>query len=228
MKNKKWEVIHEIYARMERLYGKSLCLPEEFLFEGSLFQKKSTGEENEPRKEFSIEDIIEVRADLRNQLDILKIVLSDLHNERETYMILFPVVAHIDEIIQNNVLSTVEMSWPPLQKELFQIENAGEVFYEILEDIINKNQTPNSIYEVYYFCLHYGFRGRYENNPAKIIDYMNLLREKLKVNEEIDISTDAESIGQVKKIIRPHWYYLSALGVFLLVYILLYIVAKNI
>lgn len=228
MKNKKWELIHELYVRIEQLCGQSLYQPEELLLGGVPPQKKTAGEENQPQKEYSIEDMIELRADLRNQLDFLKVALSDVHNERDTYMILFPIVAQIDEIIQNNILSPVDVSWPLLQKELFQVENAGEVFYEILEDVLNKPQTPTSIYEVYYFCLRYGFRGRYENNPVKIVDYINRLREKLEVHGGKDIPLEAESTGQIKKIIRPYWYYLIAAGVFFLVFLMLFLVAGNI
>ncbi len=228
MKNKKWELIHELYVRMEQLSGKSLYQPEELLFGGASPQKKTAGEENQPRKEYSIENMIALRAELRNQLDFLKVSLSDVHNERDTYMILFPIVAQIDEIIQNNILNPVDVSWPLLQKELYQIENAGEVFYEILEDILNKPQTPTSIYEVYYFCLRYGFRGRYENNPAKIVDYINRLREKLDVHGGNDIHLEVESTGQIKTIIRPYWYYLIAAGVFFLVFLMLFLVAENI
>jgi len=214
---------------MERLCGKSLYQPEELLLGGvESPQKKTSRDENEPQKEYSIENIIELRAELRNQLDFLKVALLDMHNERDTYIMLFPIVAQIDEIIQNNILSSVDVSWPLLQKELFQIENAGEVFYEILEDILNKPQTPTAIYEVYYFCLRYGFRGRHENNPAKIVDYISRLREKLEVHGEKDIPLETESTGQVKKITRPYWYYLIAAGVFILAFLMLFLVAENI
>jgi type IV/VI secretion system ImpK/VasF family protein len=228
LKNKNWELIHELYVRMERLCGKSLYQPAELLLGGKSPQKDTSMEEREPQKEYSIEDMIALRAELRNQLDFLKVAMSDMHSERDTYMMLFPIVAQIDEIIQNNILSPVNVSWPLLQKELFQIENAGEVFYEILEDLLNKPQTPTSIYEVYYFCLRYGFRGRYEKHPAKIVDYINLLREKLEVNGKKDIPLETESIGQVKRIIRPYWYYLIAAGLVLLVYLILVLVAENI
>lgn len=227
MKNKKWELIHELYVRMEQLCGKSLYQPEELLG-GASPQKETSPEENEPQKEYSIEDMVAMRAELRNQLDFLKVALSDMHNERDTYIMLFPIVAQIDEIIQSNVLSSVDVNWPLLQKELFQIENAGEVFYEILDDIINKPQTPTSIYEVYYFCLRYGFRGRYENNPAKIVDYIKRLKDKLEVHGVKDIPLEAESTGQVKKIIRPYWYYLIAAGVFLLVFLVLFLIAGSV
>lgn len=227
MKNKKWELIHELYARMERLCGKSLYQPEELLYGGAPQQNDVSPGENESQHEYSIEDMIALRAELRNQLDFLKVALNGMHSEHDTYMILFPIVAQIDEIIQNNILNSINLNWPLLQKELFQIENAGEVFYEILDDILNKPQTPTSVYEVYYFCLRYGFRGRHESNPAKIVDYIQRLREKIEEHGENGIPLETDSIGQIKKIIRPYWYYLIATGVFLFVYLILLIVADK-
>ena len=130
LKNKKWELIHELYVRLELLCGKSLYESEELRGDATPRGKKIQ-EENESPQEYSIEDMIAMRTELRNQLDFLKAALSDLHNERDTYMMLFPIVAQIDEIIQNNVLSSVDVSWPLLQKELFQIENARGVLRHI-------------------------------------------------------------------------------------------------
>ena len=79
-----------------------------------------------------------MRAELRNQLDFLKATIAEHYSERDTYMVLFAIVAQIDELIQTNFLQTMNISWPLLQKELFQIDNAGEVFYEILDDILPK------------------------------------------------------------------------------------------
>lgn len=226
MKNRKWELIHELYIRMERLCGKSLCRPEELLYGDT--QKKSSDAEDTTERAYTIDEMIILRAELRNQLDFLKVELTGAYSERDAYMILFPIVAQIDEIIQNNILRSISVSWPLLQSELFKIENAGEVFYEILDDILNKPQTPGAVYEVYYFCLRYGFRGRYESNPAKIVDYIKRLREKLEMPEENDIPMETEQVGQVRKIIRPYWYYLIAAGVFFLVYLSLVLVADKI
>lgn len=227
LKNKKWELIHELYLRLELLCGKCLYESEEMRGDATPRGEKIQGK-NESPQEYSIEDMIAMRTELRNQLDFLKAALSDLHNERDTYMMLFPIVAQIDEIIQNNVLSSVDASWPLLQKELFQIENAGEVFYDILEDVLNKPQTSTAVYEVYYFCLRCGFRGRYENNPAKISDYISRLGEKLEVHGAKDIPLETESTGQIKKIIRPYWYYLIAGGVSFLVFLVLFLIAGSV
>jgi type IV/VI secretion system ImpK/VasF family protein len=229
LENKMWEQIHELYMRMERFCGKSLYLPEELLYGNAVVQKNGDDVSREAEREYSLEDMIALRAELRNQLDFLKVELNGVFNERDIYMILFPLVAQIDEIIQNNILRTINVHWPLLQSELFQIENAGDVFYEILDNILNKPQTPGAVYEMYYFCLRYGFRGRYATNPAKIVDYIKHLREKLEMPEKgKDILIESESSGQVRKVIRPHWYYLIAAGVFLFVYLGLILIADKI
>ena len=177
MKNRQWEAIHEVYTRMEKLCGKNLYIPEESLYAGA---GEKQNRKDMARDDESVivtpDDMIRIRAELRTQLDFLKATLAEQYSERDTYTVLFAVVAQIDELIQTNFLRTLNLSWPLLQKELFQIDNAGEVFYEILDDILPKPQTNTFIYEVYFFCLRYGFRGRYENNPVKITEYLKNCR----------------------------------------------------
>lgn len=227
MKNKKWEVIHELYTRMERLYGKSLYQSEETLYgSGAEHQDQSAAQGEVSAREYSLDDMIEFRAELRNQLDYLKATFLEEHPERDTYMILFAIVAHIDEIVQNKILRAMNVSWPLLQKELFQIENAGEVYYEVLDGILQKPQTDPFIYEVYYFCLRYGFRGRYENKPASVVEYIKKLKDKLQLEEGRTLQLDKEATGHIKKIRSPHWYYVIGAGIVAATYIILVIVAK--
>ncbi|OPY12637.1 MAG: hypothetical protein A4E66_01074 [Syntrophus sp. PtaB.Bin001] len=226
MKNKSWEAIHEIYTRMEKLCGKSLYLPEESLYAAREGQQE--GEERQPDtgEVYSIDDIVRIRAELRNQLDFLKATLAEQYSERDTYMVLFAIVAQIDELIQTNFLRTLNTAWPLLQKELFQIEDAGEVFYEILDDILAKPQTPTFVYEVYYFCMRYGFRGRYENNPVKVMEYLKKLQAKLK-QDEIDLPpAQVEEMVKLKHFSSPYWNYLVTAGVLVVAYFLFVILGK--
>jgi type IV/VI secretion system ImpK/VasF family protein len=227
MKNKQWEAIHEIYTRMERLCGRSLYISEESLYTG-------TGErpENEDIQTgvgvevYSSDDIVNIRAELRTQLDFLKSTLTEQYSERDTYIILFAIVAQIDEVIQTNFLRAMNLSWPLLQKELFQIDNAGEVYYEILDDILPKPQTHAFIYEVYYFCLHYGFRGRYENNPVKITEYLKKLQARLK-QVEINIApAEAEEMVKLRQFGLPYWNYLIMAGVLVVAYFFFVMLGK--
>lgn len=227
MKNKQWEAIHEVYARMERLCGRSLYIPEESLYAGTGERPESEHIQTGMGVEvYSVEDIVRIRAELRTQLDFLKAVLVEQYSERDTYLILFAIVAQIDELIQTNFLRTMNISWPLLQKELFQIDNAGEVFYDILDDILPKPQTHTFIYEVYYFCLRFGFRGRYENNPVKISEYMKKLQARLKQDELAVVPAEAEEMGKIRQFGSPYWSYLIMAGALVIAYLFFVIVGR--
>jgi type IV/VI secretion system ImpK/VasF family protein len=111
--------------------------------------------------------------------------------------------------VQANYLNGKNEVWPPLQRELFQVDNAGEVFFETLDDILNKPQTIPLVYEVFYFCLNHGFRGRYNDNPVKITEYLRRLRTKIPVHEE-NIQTEPEDTDQIKLVGSMLWYYAAA------------------
>jgi len=226
MKNKPWEAIHEIYTRMEKLCGRSFYLPEESLYAVREGQQESEERQPEAGYIYSIDELVRIRAELRNQLDFLRAALAEQYSERDTYMVIFAIVAQIDELIQTNLLRTMNTSWPLLQKELFQIEDAGEVFFEILDDILPKPQTPTFVYEVYFFCIRYGFRGRYESNPVKITEYMKKLQAKLK-QDEIELSpAEADELVKFKKFHSPYWNYLIVAGALLAAYVFFVILGK--
>jgi type IV/VI secretion system ImpK/VasF family protein len=221
MKNKQWEAIHEIYTRMEKLCGRSLYIPEETLYAGTGEQQKP--EDIQRRAEavsYTADDVVHIRAELRTQLDFLRAALAEHYSERDTYIILFAVVAQIDELIQAIFLRTMNISWPLLQKELFQIDNAGDVFFDILDDIMLKPQTYTFIYEVYYFCLRYGFRGRYENNPVKLTEYKKKLQAKLTQDEPSFAPAETEETGKIRQFGAPYWNYLIMAGVLVAAYLL--------
>jgi type IV/VI secretion system ImpK/VasF family protein len=227
MKNKQWEAIHEVYARMEKLCGRSLYIPEDRLYTGregaAEAQNRPAGAEADL---YDTDDIVRIRAELRNQLDYLRTVLAEQYSERDTYIILFAVVAQIDELIQVNFLRTMNLIWPLLQKELFQIDNAGDVFYEILDDILQKPQTHTFIYEVYYFCMRYGFRGRYESNPVKFTEYLRKLQAKLKQNELPIAPPPAEAMGRLRQFGPKYRPYLIAAGVVVFAYALFLVLGR--
>jgi type IV/VI secretion system ImpK/VasF family protein len=220
MKNKQWEAIHEVYTRMEKLCGRSLYIPEGALYAGTDEQKNTEDMERAAGTvRFIADDMVRIRAEIRTQLDFLKATLAEQYSERDTYTILFAVVAQIDELIQTNLLRAMNISWPLLQKELFQIDNAGEVYYEILDDILPKPQTNTFIYEVYYFCLRYGFRGRYESNPVKITEYLKKLQAKLKQEEIYIARPETEEMGHIRQFGAPYWNYLIMAGVLVFAYL---------
>ena len=126
-------------------------------------------------------NLVELRSKLRTQLDNLRSAISEQYSERDAYFILFPLTAHCDELIKNLILEIKQLEWPPLQQELYQVDDAGDLFYELLDNLLGKPETLPLIYEVYFFCLSDGFRGRYSGNPDRIVDYIRRLREHIRL-----------------------------------------------
>jgi len=219
MKNEQWEAIHALFEKMEQLCGplESETIPAKSKGEEGV---KARTEETSPAGVESF-DIVGVRAEIRKQLDILRVKLAEQLTERDCYLVVFPIVAYFDEHIKTYYLAEKQLSWPPLQKELFQIDEAGELFYETVDDLLRKPQTIPFIYEVYYFCLSQGFQGKYADNPVKISEYMKKLREKIPVVDLSTVQTTAEETGQVKLVGSALWYYLASAAVLVLFYLVL-------
>jgi type IV/VI secretion system ImpK/VasF family protein len=155
----------------------------------------------------SLEQIVQARSRIRTQLEALRAKLSEQLNERDCYLALFPIVAHFDELVQIRCLKSDHRCWPPLQGELFNISDAGEVFYELLDDLMLKPQTLPFIYEVFYLCLNDGFVGRYAGNPAKLIEYQERLRNKIPLVEMKESRGAADGVSRLREYRSPGWYY---------------------
>jgi len=223
MKNEQWEAIHVVFEKMEQL-----CVHLQRPAPSKAAEaKKAEAAEGVPKEEIApttTEDfnIVKVRAEIRTQLDFLRVKLAEQLTERDCYLVLFPIVAYFDEHVKTCYLAERQLSWPPLQKELFQIDDAGEIFYETVDDLLRKPQTIPFIYEVYYFCLNQGFQGRYVDNPVKINEYMKKLREKIPVVDLSNIEATTVETGQVTLVGSAVWYYLASAAVLVLCYFLLF------
>jgi len=84
----------------------------------------------------------------------------------------FAVVAFLDESIlnSNNPLFT---DWPrmPLQAELFGVHQAGEMFFNCIDRLMAKEDSPQSadVLEIYALCLWLGYRGRYSMSGQEAV-----------------------------------------------------------
>ena len=221
MKNRQWEAIHAVFEKMEKLCGRLKSPPNPLYSEVSESEDALNTEADVTPRE--MEDLVKVRVDIRTQLDFLRAKLSENLRERDSYLVIFPIVAYFDEIIQTNFLAESRTGWPPLQKELFQIDDAGELFYETLDDIMLKPQTLPFIYEVYYFCLSSGFRGKYGNNPVKVTEYLKRLRDKIPSSASGRLPTaEPEDTGRIRLAGSPVWYYAASFALIGIYYYLLY------
>lgn len=86
------------------------------------------------------------------------------YTEEDTRAAIFAVVAFLDESVLN-LNSPVFADWvrKPLQEELFGRHTAGEIFFDHLQALLGRRDTPElaDLLEVYQLCLLLGFVGRY-------------------------------------------------------------------
>jgi len=79
----------------------------------------------------------------------------------------FAIVALIDEAVLSSKWEGKER-WAaaPLQLERYERFDAGEVFFDRLEEL-RRRRDASEVVEVYYLCLALGFRGRYQFVPQE-------------------------------------------------------------
>jgi cell division protein FtsN/type VI protein secretion system component VasF len=228
MKNEQWEAVHDIFDRMEEL-----CSRLQILTRPLESEPPAPGTENGAREEevgpgeIDHQELVRVRAEIRTQLDFLRMKLAEQLTERDCYLVLFPIVAFFDEYVQTTYLGENQLDWPPLQRELFQIDDAGEIFYDTVDDILRKPQTIPFIYEVYYFCLNKGFLGRHIGDPVKINEYLKRLREKIPVVDLADFQAVPEDTGRIRPIGSSIWYYAASVLAVIAIYFLLRAAANH-
>lgn len=215
MKNQLWALIHQLFEDMSVLQKKAQ----------GVVSVKSKGSMQILKRGIQTEEIIPLRSEVRNKLNFLKAKLGENLTDREVYLVLFPIVIYFDEIVQSNIIEGQYMAWPPLQKELYQIDNGGEIFYELLEDILRKPETIPFIYEVFYFCLNDGFKGKYSDNALKVDEYKSKLHAKIPVTlvDSMEFPSDVPNLRFSNRF--PIWYYVASISLIAVVYTLLYFLA---
>lgn len=120
-----------------------------------------------------------LRVELRTQLDSLKDALSKELTDSESYLVMFPLVLLCDEMVMCRLPKEQQTLWSLLQTELFQINHGGDVFYDFVDERLNKPDTPAMVFEVLYYCLSAGFVGKFGFDGAKVERYKALLSERI-------------------------------------------------
>lgn len=86
------------------------------------------------------------------------------YTEEDIRLAIFAVVAFLDETILN-LQSPAFADWvrKPMQEELFGRHTAGEIFFDNVQRLLGRRETPElaDVLEVYQICLLLGFAGKY-------------------------------------------------------------------
>lgn len=158
-------------------------------------------------------ELMRIRTELRDQLIRARKRLGKIWTERDSYLLLFPLVVHLDEIVQMLVPEGRGGGWTLLQKELFDTEKGGQLFYEALDELLETEQANPFVYEVYAFCLSLGFRGKYLGLEAEVDGYKESLSERLATPAELqpEINAGPEVATTVRSVRSQLWYYAFAI-----------------
>jgi type IV/VI secretion system ImpK/VasF family protein len=133
-------------------------------------------------------------------------------------------VVYIDEVVQLN-LPTASQSWQPLQQELYKVDNGGELFYQAIDTLLAKPETASLIFELFYFCLADGFRGRYANSPEKLKLYRSLLTHRIPTRNLIKRVQEQETpTRRIELVPFPKWTYAASVGIAVLGFALAHLV----
>lgn len=120
-----------------------------------------------------------LQVELRSKLESLREHLNRELTENETYLVMFPLVLLCDEMVMSRLAKEQQTSWSLLQSELFQINYGGDVFYDFVDERLEKGDTPPMVFEVLYFCLAAGFVGKFGESSGKVQRYRTLLSEQI-------------------------------------------------
>jgi type IV/VI secretion system ImpK/VasF family protein len=169
-------------------------------------------------------DIVVMRANVRTRLGALRHKLGETLDPRQTFDVLFPLTVHTDELA-NAATRGAATRWEPMQGELYELRNGGEVFFQKLDYLLRQPDTHTLVLQAYYFCLLDGFCGQFHEPDARgLTDYKERLRGQL---GKIEPRVRAEKKTAKAPVFAPvPWVpYAIAAGVILLVYLTLRLLA---
>lgn len=176
----------------------------------------------------TINDLVELRNKLRVQLERLRLTIIEQYSERDAYFVLFPLIAHCDESVKKIILTNHQLEWPSLQQELYQVSDGGDLFYDLLDSVLEKPDTLPLVYEVYYFCLKDGFCGRHSLNSDGLANYMKKLHSHIRLQPIAETNTPPSSLKKwtnFRMINRV--YYGGTLAILILMYFFFIFLANS-
>lgn len=177
-------------------------------------------------RKHSQENMEMLRSSLISILGQMKENLQHNLNERYLDMMLFAFIAFLDEEMQRLMLTSHSQAiWTPIQQEFYNTSNAGELFYKALDDALDDTTLPSIVFEVYYFVLKRGFRGKYAKAPTRIGRYLDFLSKRITVAvpEGVRVAkakAPEESLGMC---LKPSYYYAATAVAVLGIYAGLYL-----
>ena len=162
-------------------------------------------------------DLVMLRSHLRRRLNELRTTLAEVLAENEVYYVLFPIVVYGDELVSTATRGAVQR-WEPMQGEFYEIDNGGELFYEVCSERLKQDETHPLVFETFYYCLMDGFSGMYPAGSKKIEDTKSQLRDRILLSP-VRFPDRPREPRRAELVPFPVRYYALALGLVVVAYI---------
>ncbi len=124
-------------------------------------------------------DMESLHGQLRQALARASAKLGTLLGANELKQILFLLAIAIDEKVQRRLAPEEAPKWPLLQRALFDVHDGGDLFYDMIDDLFPRSDTPELVFEVCCFCLSDGFIGRFGRNRQQLEDYKQKVASRI-------------------------------------------------
>jgi type VI secretion system protein ImpK len=116
---------------------------------------------------------------VRDALDALRAQLVAVLDERTTYETLFPLVLQFDERVTGRLDERDAAAWPLLQRELYNVETGGDLFYDLAEQrLAEPGRAPLTLAMLLY-CLRNGFVGKAADDPTDATELATRLAQAI-------------------------------------------------
>lgn len=152
------------------------------------------------------------RNEISHLIDELKATLELRLEKSHVSLMLFAIVALIDEEMQGFNYNHLKVRWTPLQKDFYSAYTAGEVFFKTIDDILDSPAIPSIVFEVFYFMLKSGFKGKYRDSKTQLSKYLDLLRQKIHVPTIAEQKPVETHMAYPKKAPLKKWHYYGLAG----------------
>jgi type IV/VI secretion system ImpK/VasF family protein len=159
------------------------------------------------------ESMENTRKKMTTLVENVKSSLEQRLDKHHASLIIFAIVAAVDEKMHGYDYNTSKVRWAPLQKDFYAAYTAGEIFYKSLDEILDSPNIPNIVYQVYYAMLKRGFQGKYKDAKTQIAKYLDMLKDKIPVPNVV-AKKEPTKLNVVKaqrsKFKKWHYYAFSA------------------
>ena len=174
------------------------------------------------------ETLDSIKEKISASLEQLKTGLELKLGKEPASLMLFAIVAAVDEEMQGYNYNHLKVRWAPLQKDFYSAYTSGEVFFKTIDEILDDPSMPSMVSEVFYFILKRGFKGKYRDSKTQLAKYTDLLRQKIQIahpHEKPKI--EEEPISYIQKSKWGKWqYYVAGLIVLSVTYLGLFVLSN--